>query len=89
MNFYKLIDKNIVKLQKLNKLSDSDIYNRCNLLKFKDIEDTINENDKLIEGIQGVLGFKEWESLIYKNGNMILMLNRFIRFVTNPRRINR
>ena len=89
MNLDKLIDMNIHKFQRLNELSDSDIYNRCNLIRFKDVENNINENDEVIEDIQGILGFKKWESLIDKNNTLILMLNRFMKFITNPRKINR
>lgn len=89
MNLNKLIDKNIQKFQKFNELSDSDIYNRCNLMRFKDVENNINENDEVIEDIQGILGFKKWESLIDKNNNLILMLSRFMKFIVNPRKINR
>ena len=89
MNVLKLINDNILRLKEFDKLSESNIYNRCNIVKFKDIEDNINENDRIIGDIQGVLGFEEWESLINKNSDMISMLSRFMRFITNPRRINR
>ena len=89
MNQINLIDNNIQKLEEFKKLSNSDIYNRCNLIKFKDIETNNNENEIIIEDIQGVLGFKEWESLIDRSNNMILMLSRFMKFITNPRKINR
>lgn len=89
MNILKLIDKNILKLKEFDKLTESDIYNRCNLLKFKDIENNTRDNEKIIEDIQGILGFKEWESLIRKNNNIISMLSRFMKFITDPRRINR
>lgn len=89
MNFNKLIDRNIDRLKKFNKLNDSDIYCRCSFIRFKDIDDNSNRNSQAISKIQSVLGFEEWESLIYKNNNMISMLNSFVKFITNPRRINR
>lgn len=84
-----LIDNNIRKLQEFEKLSDSDIYNRCNLIKFKDIDNNFNENGLVIKDIQGVLGFKEWESLIDQNSKMVWMLNRFMKFIINPKKISR
>lgn len=89
MKTIELLNRNIGKLKEFENLKDSDIYNRCILIKFKDIENNNNENNEIIEDIQGVLGFRKWESLIDQSNNMIFMFSKFMRFITNPRRINR
>ena len=89
MNLDKLINKNIRRLRNFDELEDSDIYNRCSLIKFKDIENNSDQNDMIIEDIQGVLGFEEWESLIDRSNKLVSMLNRFMKFITNPRKISR
>ena len=89
MNLSNLLNKNIQRLLDFNKLDDLDIYCRCNLIKFKDIENNTNENDIIVKDIQEVLGFKEWESLIDQNNNRISMLSRFMKFITNPRKISK